>query len=321
MIYTKRVNLFRVQQKDEEMKNYESDETFLARWAVGDLSDEELLDFQKTEAYKEFEQINQEAQGFMPPPIDKKQALISVKEKITFRKQDKGVRKLWFAVAASIALIVGTFGLLNSSITYQTNVGEQLAVHLPDGSSVQLNANSELSHKRFFWKNNRQLELKGEGYFEVEKGQKFEVTTSQGSVTVLGTKFNVKSRANRFELNCFEGSVRFDNFISQESHILKQGDQIVLADATTKAVTQKSIKSTPDWIKGMSTFKNEPFGLVLEEIKLQYQVNFEYRDIDLDKKFTGSFVYDNLENALKTTLMPMGLSYKLSKDKKTVTIH
>ena len=50
---------------------YESDASFLARWAENRLNQEELSEFEKTEAFKDFERINTITQQFSAPPIDK----------------------------------------------------------------------------------------------------------------------------------------------------------------------------------------------------------------------------------------------------------
>ncbi|MDY8134893.1 FecR family protein [Aquimarina sp. 2201CG5-10] len=301
------------------MEKYESDNTFIARWVAGELSEEELSEFKKSEAYKEFALINEEAQKFKAPPVDKRQALIKTKEQITFGKKRKpiSIYRTWYVVAASIAIIISIFGVLNTTKSYTTSYGEQLAVTLPDGSKIQLNADSKLTHKRFFWLNNRNVSLQGEGYFEVEKGEGFKVETAHGTVAVLGTKFNIKTRSTTFELNCFEGVVRFDKLTSTESKILKKDDRIILSDGIINS--EKASETIPNWMQGISIFKEKPLQEVLDEIQIQFNVTFNIKNTeDVSKLFTGSFLHDDLEKALKSTLIPMGIPYKLSEDKSVV---
>ena len=212
------------------------------------------------------------------------------------------IRKLntstWYSIAASIAIIISVFYGLNSTKNYTTTVGEQLAIILPDGSSVALNANSSLNHKRFFWNNNRQLNLQGEAYFKVKKGSDFVVTTNYGNVTVLGTKFNVKARNYTFELNCFEGKVRFDKKDTNQHQILIKDDQLIIVD--NKITNQKSSINTPNWIQGISIFKDSSLQEVLDELSSLYNVTFETSKIKTSLTFSGSFVHNNLDNALKT---------------------
>ena len=79
---------------------------------------------------------------------------------------------------------------------------------MPDGSSVNLNAGSELEYTSFNWKKNRVLSLGGEAFFKVKKGKTFTVITKEGNVKVLGTQFKVKSREKLYEVTCFEGKVQ-----------------------------------------------------------------------------------------------------------------
>ncbi len=304
------------------MEKYESDETLIARWVAGELNDEELSEFKQSKGYALFYRINEEAQNFKAPPIDKRQALLKTKEQITFgkRQQSSSIRSnlRWYAMAAAIAVLVGVFGLLNMNKSYQTAYGEQLAVTLPDGSTVKLNAGSELKHKRFFWLNDKVVTLEGEAYFNVQKSEGFAVATSYGTVSVLGTQFNINSRQHAFELDCFEGVVQFDQIDPSGSQILRKNDRIVVEN--TKMTKETSVESQPDWMRGMSIFKEAPLQEVIEEMQRQYGVTFQSKETDMDRLFTGSFTHDNLDIALKTTLTPLGITYIVSEDKTTVIL-
>lgn len=301
-----------------EQNTYESDSSFLARWAENKLSKEELSEFQKTEAYKDFQRINEVAQQFEAPTLDLEAALTKTKLKTHPKTKVISLKKYWYAAAASVVILLGTISFLNSSISYTVpNGGTALAVSLPDGSKIQLNAGSKLSHKRFFWKNNRALNLDGEAYFEVEKGKKFSVETSYGTVSVLGTKFNVKARKNNFDLKCFEGAVRFDQKNTNNYKILYQNDGISITNSTT-IKEEKSTENLPNWLQQLSIYKAQSLQIVLDDLAIQYAIKIENKSTDLSRLFSGSFIHNNLETALKTTLTPMGISYTLSEDKKTV---
>lgn len=299
------------------MKKYESDTSFIARWAANELSEEELTEFKKTEAYKDFNRINTIAQGFKGPKINTKNALIKTKTKMRSGKVRKlNTHPLWYAAAASVAILLSVFYALNATVNYTTTIGNQLAITLPDGSTVQLNANSSLKHKRFFWINNRQLQLQGEAYFKVQKGSDFVVGTNYGNVTVLGTQFNVKARKHIFELNCFEGKVRFDKKDTNQQQVLVKNEQlsIVKGEISNKKITHNA----PTWTNGISIFKERPLQDVLNEMSSLYNVTFNVDKIDITQTFSGSFVHNDLEKALKTTLTPMGIIFSFSKDKTIV---
>ncbi len=75
-------------------------------------------------------------------------------------------------------------------------------VRLPDGSTVILNAGSELSYTHAFGERLREVTLSGEGYFDVQHDplRPFKVLTGEITTTVLGTAFNVKAYPGQGEI-------------------------------------------------------------------------------------------------------------------------
>lgn len=176
------------------MENHFKDSTFLARWISGELTPEELNDFNNSKDYQALNKINEASKLLETPSYNSEALFNSLKTKINTKQQDKAptVIKLiptWvYGVAASIVLAFGLFYYLNTNKHFETSFSEQLAIVLPDDSKVQLNANSQLDFKSRNWDNNRVLNLNGEAFFDVKKGAKFKVLTQQGIVEVLGTE-------------------------------------------------------------------------------------------------------------------------------------
>lgn len=69
---------------------------------------------------------------------------------------------------------------------------------LPDGTVINLNRNSELTYPEKFTGNTREVTLKGEMFFDVEKdaAHPFIIHAGPISVKVLGTSFNVRAYPN-----------------------------------------------------------------------------------------------------------------------------
>ena len=99
------------------------------------------------------------------------------------------------------------------SVVYERVVipaGYTCSVSLPDGSAVVLNAGSELRFPGCFCDSVREVELKGEGYFEVaHSGCPFIVRAGETKVTVYGTRFNLfySDRLTVTEAVLVEGSI------------------------------------------------------------------------------------------------------------------
>lgn len=302
------------------MKNYETDDTFLGRWIAGELSEEERIAFEKSETYKQFDLINRESQLLEGPSIDTHAALQKVKARLTEQNKKPKVISMrrWYAIAATAIILVGLGIFLQSSKTYTTGIGEKMTVTLSDGSTVDLNANSSISHKRFFWDDNKEVSLTGEGYFTITKGDPFKVHTSQGTIAVLGTEFTIKDRS-AFEVKCYEGRIQFTaNDSVYTPKILTKGMTIEIKNGTL--LENSFEENSPTWKSGISEFIDQPISIILEELKNYYPVTFEYDSIDTTRLYTGSFTHDNLETALQATLVPMGITYKNSTIENTIIL-
>ena len=141
------------------------------------------------------------------------------KPKIRSFNRRRFIRSL--SMAASILLVLGLFSWLwiikpNKTITYATQFGEWKMVELPDGSTVKLNANSELTlNKKWKAGADRKVHLSGEAFFIVKKNPeteaKFSVICPDLIINVIGTSFNVFTRCEKTEVYLEEGIIKLDH--------------------------------------------------------------------------------------------------------------
>ncbi|WP_421823790.1 FecR family protein [Flagellimonas oceanensis] len=302
------------------MKEKYANEEFLARWLAGELSDEELAGFRASDVHREIMAIDKAARSLSGPEIDVEKALSLVTSKNQKAQNKPKVKRLWAftAAAACIAILFGGYIYFYGTKTYSTGIGEKETVLLADGSIIELNANSTLSHRRFNWQEDRAVDFDGEAFFDIRSGKDFTVRTPRGTITVLGTRFNIRNRGD-FKVECYEGTIVYVPLSENRTDTeLTQGTEIQLIDGE---ILQREIPhSSPDWKNGFSSFSGRPLSEVLDELALQYPIGFNSAAIDVNRKFTGKFTHDNLENALKTTLEPMGIKYHISKDKRIITL-
>ena len=111
--------------------------------------------------------------------------------------------KWGMGLAASVLFFLCFYHYKNISqpeqklLSFQTTYGETKRILLPDSSTVLLNANSSISWSTQ-WKQvgKREVNLKGEAFFDVRKmnGMQFVVQSGGMKVKVLGTVFNVRNR-------------------------------------------------------------------------------------------------------------------------------
>ena len=296
------------------------DETFLARWIAGELTPEETLAFKESKYYLEYNKINEGVKLLETPAYNRDAKLADLYKVLDNKQETTKVRRLiprWAYTAAAVLVIALSVLFFNNNNGYETNFGEQEVVTLPDNSKVHLNANSVLDFNEENWANNRVLEFNGEGFFDVEKGTTFTVASSEGTVQVLGTEFNVISRDDYFEVKCHEGKVKVALLDGSNAAILTVGDAVRIVDNTIEKWSFKEDK--PTWLHGESSFKNTPLTQVIKSLENQYELEINTSSADLNKRFTGSFTHNDVKIALQTVFGPMHITYSVGNDN-TVTL-
>ncbi len=295
-----------MEKQDLNSKN----DTFLAEWLAGEISDEQLKTLVSSEDYLAFLKIRKgiETIDALEAPVDESF------ERLKSRMNEKRgvVRSLqplrWAAgIAASIIVLFGVFTFLDDNVvTFNTNYGEQQTIALLDGSQVILNAKSTLSYNEDDWSSNRSLELNGEAYFKVEKGSTFTVNTENGSVTVLGTQFDVNTFSDYFEVTCYEGKVRVESL--NETYVLVPGQTVRRINGDPADQWESNVIA-PSWIAGESSFKSVPIEYVISTLESQYDVTIHAENIDDSIIYTGSFTHEDLDVALQTVFRSLNLNY------------
>lgn len=290
-------------------KNNEND-TFLAQWLAGELSDNELKTLVSESDYKSFLKLKKGLVAYEALEASTEPSFDKIQEKIALKKGK--VRRLnnnpWFiGIAASIVLFIGLFSILgNDVVTIETSFGEQKTIALLDGSEVIINSKSTLTYNEDDWKENRTLTLDGEAYFKVKKGSTFTVETANGKVQVLGTQFNVNTVEDLFEVVCFEGKVSVQT--NDESFILRPTNSVRRINGNT--IEQWNVANiNPSWIHGESSFKSVPIKYVISALESQYNIQIHSNAIDENILYTGSFTHKNLNTALKTVFKSLQIQY------------
>lgn len=163
--------------------------------------------------------------------------------------------------------------------TIETPKGGKFQVRLPDGSKVWLNAASSLRFPTTFSGSKRQVELKGEAYFEVahDESKLFEVNTRNQIVQVLGTHFNINAYADEPTVNTtlIEGSVRVSDVRTNTSQLLKPGEQSQLAERI-EIVNVKNTSEAVAWKEGYFQFNEADIETVMRQIERWYDVTVKY---------------------------------------------
>lgn len=292
-------------------------ENYLAKWLNNELTEEELAKFRESKEYASYLKLREATDNLAAPDFDMAKAWEDLNKKKTGTK-GKAIKlhpyKKYLGIAAAIALLfVASFlyyGGLNEEIS--TQYAERAEIVLPDASEVLLNADSHLSYNKKNWAKKRDIALTGEAFFKVAKGKRFTVTTENGTVTVLGTQFNVENRKGYFEVACYEGLVSV--VYNKKEMKLPAGNSLVVINGELQALAIPNIKE-PSWIRNESSFKSIPLKFVLDEFQRQFNIKVSTENIDTDQLFTGSFSNTDKELALQSISTPSLMKYILEGNK------
>jgi transmembrane sensor len=208
--------------------------------------------------------------------------------------------------------------------------GNQYQLILADGSKVWLNSASSLRFPTSFTGDRREVELDGEGYFEIAKNaaKPFHVKTQTQDVEVLGTHFNVNAYNDESSVKTtlLEGSVKVRQW-SMVNGQMKTGNEALLVpgeQAVLKGSSPFTIDHSPDidqvmaWKYGWFEFEKTDIKTIMRQISRWYDVDIRYETKTDNETYGGRISRNlNLSNILKM-LENYGVHFKL--EGKTLTV-
>ncbi|NRB51144.1 MAG: FecR domain-containing protein [Saprospiraceae bacterium] len=232
---------------------------------------------------------------------------------VTSKQSRPGIiRWLGYAAAAASVALVLFFAFGRGETTVVAEYAEQRTLFLPDSSEVKLNAGTTISFDEKKWDTERVVNLDGEAFFEVKKGQTFSVQTNRGTVEVLGTSFNVNTHDGRFDVACYTGRVQVDSRLKDEQPaILNPGQRVRLNRDRQEMQADTFDLQRESWVSGSIEFDSTALSDVFAEMERQFDVEIEVNEALLvGKTHTGFLVQGNLDSTLTAVSWPNQLTYK-----------
>ena len=206
-------------------------------------------------------------------------------------------------------------------ITRTTHPGEKLNIKLPDGSSVKLNASSQLILPSKFSDRERNVTLIGEAFFEVVKDpdRPFRIRSGNISTTVLGTAFNVRAFPDEKDITVAVVSGRVEVSASEGEGAMSPA---TLLTPNEMAVYMKEndhmtkgnfdYMETVAWKDGVIYFKDADIYEILETLEGWYGVSFRVnRLLNRKKGFTVSYEDRSLETILEGLSFSYDFQFKI----------
>ena len=191
---------------------------------------------------------------------------------------------------------------------------------LPDGTKVWVNSASELSYPLAFGKSIRQVELRGEAYFEVahEKNRPFIVRTAHGDIKVLGTAFNLTAyNSSSSNVTLINGSIQLTNKNKTTKQLIP--GQKAEFNGSDMRISQANIEKETAWQQGYFYFEHDQIQDIMEQLARWYAIKVIYQGQITKKTFGGSISRSvSLAEALELIKRGAGIEFVI--DKKTVTV-
>ncbi len=198
-------------------------------------------------------------------------------------------------------------------------------VTLPDGSNVWLNHSSSLKYPAMFRGKNRNVELNGEGYFEVVHNSKIPFIVKAGEIQIkaIGTTFNIMAYPDddKIETSLINGLVELER-------TKPNGDVIPLLKmkSTDLAVFEKSnyeinTRTIDDdryfsWKDGKLVFNGEPMEDVVKKLSRWFNVDIQIKDPELrELTYTATFVHETLPQVMELMSLMSPVRYSISERK------
>ncbi len=188
---------------------------------------------------------------------------------------------------------------------------------LPDGSKVWLNKNSWLTYNQRFGKRTRQVALKGEGYFEVNRDERRPFIVKMQNdldIKVLGTTFNACNypSLNKAEVILRSGSVQVSDNGRNEYVILKPDQKFTWNEGTAE-ISSVNAMNCCRWFEHRLVFDNVKLKDILENLSHKYQTEISLNVGNLaDKHMSMTIRDESVEDILDilTTLLPIRWRYQ-----------
>ncbi len=270
-------------------------------------------------------------------PFDSKKAFENVRHKLELTKRKIRIpfwkNSTFYKVAASIIIsfslgflvnkIIPKKQVINSDVITEVMApnGSKSKVVLPDGTNVWLNSNSSIRYSSSFNKQNRDLKLEGEAYFDVHKNKNLPFIIKTGnnlSVKVLGTAFNVKAYSSEkyIETTLERGSLLVERTegknIYETRLVPKQRATFNKSEKRMEVSTENDPTLYSSWKEDKLIFRNEPFESLVIKLERKYGVSITIKDKEIKTfHFNGIIQNESITDVMNIIKYTLPISYTL----------
>jgi len=162
--------------------------------------------------------------------------------------------------------------------------GGEFQLTLSDGTQVWLNSETVIRYPVSFPDDIRDVYVQGEAYFEVtpNKNAPFVVHTSNMTVNVLGTGFNVRdySDENRTVTTLVHGQVAIQGPNDTREFVLRPSEQAIFAE-TGGTIRSVDVQQFTAWKEGRIYYEDNTLDDIFTDLSRWYNISVDYENEDL----------------------------------------
>lgn len=234
----------------------------------------------------------------------------------------------WVAGIAVLSICIALAMVVNkpkpekvNMLTINNENPASLVSTLEDGSVVYLSEYASLQYPDHFNKNKREVFLEGEAYFDISKDKEkpFIIDTEKAIIQVLGTSFNVKSKADKsFSISVKQGEVKVTSKENNQIVHVKAGETAMFNAGNLQKMQTTDVKQFSAYLNLMH-FKDQRLEDVVRIINTNNNsVKLEVAPEIKDKLITGTFANETPYNM--AWLISEALKLRLVQQQNTILI-
>ena len=236
-------------------------------------------------------------------------------------------RKYILRIASVFLLLISIYSVyffMSDSVSKGNNItyteinalrGETKEYTLSDGTKIILNSDSKLRIPSDYNKENRQVEMFGEGFFDVvtNHSKPFIINSGDAQLKVLGTSFNVKAypEDQSFDVTVSTGKVLVSiQKIDLQLRVMPM--EHLAIDLSTGGVSKDSILENNyiKWMDGFLSFEKEPLIDVIKAINRKYNRNVILNCKDCNPIISGTHDNKSIEAVIEAICFTTGLKFR-----------
>ena len=272
------------------------------------------------------------SQEFITEEWNRLNKRLNINNKRTITGFKKYKIKIWQYAAVFAFLMVLAGSVFFSDYIFNTNdkiayneiitpKGQIKNILLPDGSLVFLNSDTKLKYKSNFGTKKREVFLEGEAFFDVTQNPRkpFIVYTSENTVKVLGTAFNVSAYPdeNIHQISLERGKISISHDKGKSLLLNPDETYLLLCNKNqSKIFKTENVEIYSSWKDGKIIFRNQRFADIVRKLERSHNIVINIQNTKIENlRYTGEFnINDDVRMILGIISLTTPVNYEIKND-------